>query len=124
MIQLLSIALGGALGAVLRYWTSTGIYAILGRGFPYGTLMVNVVGSLLMGLLTVLMLERMNVSPELRGGLLIGLLGAFTTFSTFSIETLFLVEQGELLKAFLNVTISVVVCVIAAWFGLIIGRLL
>ena len=124
LIETLAIALGGAVGALLRYWTSTGVYSLLGRDFPYGTLVVNVLGSLLMGILTILMLERMSVGPEMRGALLIGLLGAFTTFSTFSMETLFLLEQGELFRASLNVLISVVVCIGAAWFGVKIGRII
>ncbi len=122
MTQILAIAVGGAIGAVMRYWVSTGVYDLLGRGFPYGTLVVNVVGSLLMGLLYVLLLERMALSPELRAALLIGVLGAFTTFSTFSIETLNLIEQADFVKAGLNVLISVVACVGAAWVGLVIGR--
>lgn len=122
MTQILSIAAGGAIGAVMRYWVSTGVYSLLGRGFPYGTLAVNVIGSLLMGFLYVLLLERMTISPELRAALLVGVLGAFTTFSTFSIETLNLIEQAEFIKAGLNVLISVVACVGAAWVGLIIGR--
>ena len=122
MSQILSIAAGGAIGAVMRYWVSTGVYNLLGRGFPYGTLAVNVAGSLLMGFLYVLLLERMTTGPELRAALLVGLLGAFTTFSTFSIETLNLIEQADFVKAGLNVLISVVACVGAAWVGLIIGR--
>jgi CrcB protein len=124
LIQLFAIAAGGATGALLRYWTSTGIYAIVGRSFPYGTLTVNVLGSVLMGLLTVLLMERLYVSPELRGAVLVGLLGAFTTFSTFSLETLFLIEQGDLFRALLNVMLSVVLCLSGAWIGLIIGRML
>ncbi len=122
MTQILSIAVGGAIGAVMRYWVSTGVYNLLGRGFPYGTLVVNVAGSLLMGFLYVLLLERMTISPELRAALLIGVLGAFTTFSTFSIETLNLIEQADFVKAGLNVLISVVACVGAAWVGVIVGR--
>ena len=122
MTQLFSIAAGGAAGALLRYWVSNGVYALLGRGFPYGTLAVNVVGSLAMGLLYVLFLERMTASPELRGAVLIGLLGSFTTFSTFSIETLNLIEQAEYMKAGLNMLLSVFACLIAAWFGLVVGR--
>ncbi|VAX10632.1 Fluoride ion transporter CrcB [hydrothermal vent metagenome] len=122
MSQIFAIAAGGASGALFRYWVATGIYSLLGRGFPYGTLVVNVLGSLLMGFLYVLLLERMTTSPELRAGLLVGLLGAFTTFSTFSIETLNLIEQADYLKAVLNVLISVVACIGAAWLGLIIGR--
>jgi fluoride exporter len=122
LTQMLSIAAGGAAGALLRFWVSNGVYALLGRGFPYGTLAVNVIGSLLMGLLYVFFLERMTVSPELRGAVLIGLLGSFTTFSTFSIETLNLIEQTEFMKAGLNTLLSVSACLIAAWFGLVLGR--
>ncbi|HXK58065.1 MAG: fluoride efflux transporter CrcB [Gammaproteobacteria bacterium] len=122
MIQMISIAVGGAAGALLRFWVSNGVYALLGRGFPYGTLAVNVIGSLAMGLLYVFFLERMTVSAELRGAVLIGLLGSFTTFSTFSIETLNLLEQAEFMKAGLNMALSVFACLFAAWFGLMLGR--
>ena len=122
MAQMLFIAVGGAAGALLRFWVSNGVYTLLGRGFPYGTLAVNVIGSLAMGLLYVFFLERMTVSPELRGAILIGLLGSFTTFSTFSIETLNLIEQAEFFKAGLNMLLSVFACLIAAWFGLVVGR--
>jgi CrcB protein len=120
--QLIAIASGGALGALFRFWVSNGVYSLLGRGFPYGTLAVNVLGSLVMGFLYVLLLERSTLSAEWRGALLIGLLGAFTTFSTFSIETLNLIEEAELLKAALNILLSVVACVLACWFGLVVGR--
>lgn len=84
--------------------------------------MVNVVGSLLMGFLYVFMIERMDVSVEWRAALMIGLLGAFTTFSTFSIETLNLLESGEQLKAALNIIFSVTLCLVGCWLGMIVGR--
>lgn len=122
MGNLVAIALGGALGAVLRYLVSTGIYSWLGRGFPYGTLAVNVLGSLAIGFLSELFLQRMLVAPETRAAILIGLLGAFTTFSTFSLETLSLLEQGSVIKACTNIVLSVLLCLIATWAGLLIGR--
>lgn len=122
MSQVLVIAAGGAAGAVLRFWVSTGVYGVLGRGFPYGTLAVNVLGSLLMGVLYVLLLERSDLPVEWRAAILIGLLGAFTTFSTFSIETLNLLEERELIKAVLNMVLSVVLCLFATWFGVMVGR--
>jgi len=122
LTQTLAIAAGGALGALLRFWMSTGVYALLGRGFPYGTLAVNVLGSLLMGYLYIVMLERVAVSGEWRAFVLVGLLGAFTTFSTFSIETLNLLEQADYAKAIVNVLVSVVACVAAAFVGVMIAR--
>lgn len=122
MLQTIAIAVGGAAGALLRFWVSGGVYAVVGREFPYGTLMVNVLGSLLMGLLHVLFIERMTVGPEVRAAALIGLLGAFTTFSTFSIETLNLLEQADYMKAGMNVLLSVAACLAAVWLGVVIGR--
>lgn len=122
MKTLVFIAFGGALGAVLRYGASSSVYALLGRGFPYGTLFVNVVGSLLIGMLSILMLERMSIGPEWRAAVLVGVLGSFTTFSTFSLETLNLLEQGEITTALLNMVASVLLCLVAVWLGVIIGR--
>ena len=122
MKTLLFIAMGGSIGAVLRYSASLGVASIMGRGFPYGTLFVNVVGSLLIGLLSVVLLDRFNVGPEWRAAIFVGVLGSFTTFSTFSLETLNLLEQGELVAATTNVLLSIVVCLVAVWFGVILGR--
>ncbi len=122
MKALVFIAVGGAFGAVLRYGASIGVYSVLGRGFPYGTLFVNVSGSLLMGLLSVILLDRFDPGPEWRGAVLVGVLGSFTTFSTFSLETLNLLEQGDVTRALANIVLSVMVCLAAVWFGVLIGR--
>lgn len=122
MNQALAIATGGALGALLRYWTSLAVHSRLGAGFPYGTLTVNVVGSLLMGFLYIWFVDRLAMGPAVRGFLFIGVLGAFTTFSTFSLETLNLIESGQPGKAVLNVAISVLVCVTAAGLGVLAAR--
>lgn len=120
--ELTAIAAGGAVGALLRYWVSGHVYTLFGRGFPYGTLAVNVIGSLVMGVLSVLLVERLSTGPALRAFLLIGGLGAFTTFSTFSVETLNLMEAGHPGKALANALVSVVVCVMAAGLGVLAGR--
>lgn len=121
MKMLLAIAGGGAVGALLRYWVSLGMHGLLGRDFPWGTLTVNVLGSFLMGWLSFWLLAR-QAAPEWRGLLLIGGLGAFTTFSAFSLESLHLLEQGQVGKAGLNMLTSVVLCLGAAWMGLWLGR--
>jgi CrcB protein len=120
--QILAIAAGGALGALLRFWVANGVYAWLGRDFPYGTLAVNVLGSLAMGFLFIVLVERVALGAEWRAFLLVGLLGAFTTFSTFSIETLNLVQQADYLKAVANALISVTACVGAAFAGVVVAR--
>ena len=86
MTQALAIATGGAIGALLRYWTSLAVHSKLGAGFPYGTLTVNVIGSLLMGFLYIWFVDRLAMGPAIRGFLFIGVLGAFTTFSTFPLK--------------------------------------
>ena len=122
MNQIIAIAAGGSIGALTRFWVAGLIYDWLGREFPHGTLVVNVSGCLLMGLLTELMLQRFALTAEFRAAVLVGFLGAYTTFSTFAIETLSLFEQGESLKASLNIFLSVALCLTAVWFGLIAGR--
>lgn len=124
MKQLIAIALGGSLGSLLRFLIANGIYSLLGRGFPHGTLFVNVSGSFLMGLLTQIMVHRFALAVEFRAAVLIGFLGAYTTFSTFALETFYLFEEGSVQKAMLNVLLSVVLCVAGVWTGLILGRVL
>lgn len=122
MLNIIAIAGGGAIGALLRFWMSGWVYSVLGRDFPYGTLFVNVTGSFFMGLFFILLEERFNLGAEWRAVLLIGLLGAFTTFSTFSIESLNLLLAGEATKAVLNILLSVSICIFATWLGMLLGR--
>ena len=122
MVNILYIAGGGALGALLRYWISTLMDNIFGHDFPYGTLSVNVIGSVAIGLLYMVSVERFTISVELRAGLMIGLLGAFTTFSSFSLETLTLIQSGQQVKAVLNVILSVTLCLIGCWAGMALGK--
>ncbi len=120
--QLVMIAGGGAVGAVMRFLVSTGVHRVAGRDFPYGTLSVNMIGSLLIGFLYIYLIERASLGAEWRALLIIGFLGAFTTFSTFSMETLNLIENSELAKAASNVLLSVVLCLFATWVGVLVGR--
>ena len=123
MLNTLLIFLGAGFGGVSRYWISNITYGFLGRQFPYGTLIVNVSGCFLMGLLFVLILERLDVvGPQLRSLLLIGFLGGYTTFSSFSIETLNLFESGAYLSASLNILLSIILCIAATWLGVMGGR--
>lgn len=124
MLRIFLIAMGGAIGSVLRYGVSVSAYTLLGRDFPYGTLAVNAIGSFIMGFLAMFFVERYaEIAGELRSLLLIGFLGGFTTFSSFSIETLGLLENGEITRALLNIVLSVVVCLLAVWWGAKLGRM-
>ncbi len=117
--------MGGALGAVLRFMVSNGVYHWLGRSFPFGTLAVNILGSFLIGLMTeALIVQRVAISTEYRAAILVGVFGSFTTFSTFSLETVFLLEQGNFAKAGYNILLSVGTCLLAVWIGLLLGRTL
>ncbi|MBN8745174.1 MAG: fluoride efflux transporter CrcB [Betaproteobacteria bacterium] len=116
------IALFAIIGAFARYGQSIVVQGVLGRSFPFATLSINVLGSFLMGFLFFETLERINVSPELRTGILTGGLGAYTTFSTFSLESLNLIENGEMVKAGLYIGASVVLSIAAAIFGAFLSR--
>ena len=111
------IALGGAIGAVIRFWCAEFIHLFIERGFPVGTLFVNVVGSFLMGFFAVCLFDKFSFNNELRSFLLIGVLGGFTTFSTFSLDVINLLNSGNIWFAVLNIILSVSLCVLAAGLG-------
>ena len=116
------IAIFAIIGAFARYGQSIVVQSVLGRSFPFATLSINILGSFLMGFLFFETLERINLSPELRTGILTGGLGAYTTFSTFSLESLNLIENGEMVKAGLYIGASVVLSIAAAIFGAFLSR--
>jgi len=124
-MTMLSVALGGAIGASLRWWLAGLTARAAGPGFPWGTMTVNVLGSLAMGVLAVWLMER---SPGAWGRwapfLMTGVLGGFTTFSAFSLDALFLIERGRLGAAALYVGGSVGLCIAALWAGLALARAL
>jgi len=113
------VALGGALGSMARYGCSGLAARFIGATFPWGTLMVNVAGSLIIGFLATLTSPdgRLLASPDARTFVMIGVLGGFTTFSSFSLETLNLARDGEWLWASANVALSVALCLGAVWLG-------
>jgi CrcB protein len=120
--KIISIGLGGFVGAVGRYWLS-GLVQRFSDRFPVGTLSVNLLGSFLLGLLATLFLEKMIINQEIRLLILVGLLGAFTTYSTFSLETLNLLRVGEWQFAGLNILLTVSGTLIAVWIGVALAKL-
>jgi CrcB protein len=121
-MKLATVAAGGALGASLRYLAAAVTHAFMGEDFPYGTMMVNVLGSLIIGYMLVLLPDSEDSIPFLRLLLITGVLGGFTTYSAFSIETLQLIQDGHLTKAGLNVVLTLLFCFLAVWAGFLLGR--
>ncbi len=121
-MQILLIGLFGGLGCISRYLVSGWTYNLLGRTLPYGTLVVNVGGSFLLGFLMTFGLRSTLLPAGLRVGLTVGFMGGFTTFSTFSYETLKLVEEGSLMQAGANVALNLVLCLLSVSAGMILAR--
>ncbi|MCP4321274.1 MAG: fluoride efflux transporter CrcB [Alteromonadales bacterium] len=111
------VACGGAFGATLRYLIGLGMISLFGKGFPFATLAVNVLGSLIMGFIFQLVQQETITSSPWWPLIGVGFLGALTTFSTFSMDNLLLLQQGDIFKAMLNVALNVVVCILAAYVG-------
>lgn len=118
----LAVAAGGAIGASLRFATTQAVSKLAGHGFPYGTMVVNVIGSLLMGLLIAWLAARSNGDQALKLFLATGMLGGFTTFSAFSLDALTLYERGNLSAAALYVAGSVVLSLLAIAAGFWLAR--
>lgn len=116
MSNLLFVAIGGSIGAVFRYLISILMIQVFGSAFPFGTLVVNTLGSFLMGVIYALG-QVSDVSPEMKALVAVGLLGALTTFSTFSNETLLLIQQGQWLKAFMNIALNLCLCLFMVYIG-------
>ena len=124
MGELLALALAGAMGTLSRYGATALMTRLAGPDFPYGTLTVNALGSLLLGLLSHVLLHHPSVPPEWRVPLTTGFLGAFTTFSTFSVETVKLIDGGHHGAAAANIGLNLIIGITLAGAGLAIGRML
>jgi fluoride exporter len=123
-VNVILVFLGGGIGTVARYWVSGIVYRWTGSNLPYGTFIENSVGCLLIGLLMTAFEDRFLVQPPLRIFLTIGILGGFTTFSTFSFETISMLKESEYFFAFLNIISTVITCLCATYAGTEIGKLL
>ncbi|MCP4151355.1 MAG: fluoride efflux transporter CrcB [bacterium] len=119
--ELSIVGMGGFMGAILRYLVSGWAQTLSKSGFPFGTLAVNLIGSFVLGFVTGLS-RHVIISPEIRMLVGIGMLGAFTTFSTFSYETMMLLREGAFLNAFLNIGVSLLAGLILVYLGYITGR--
>lgn len=123
MNNYIAIALGGAIGACLRYSINEWSIQLLGRSFPFGTLLVNMLGAFIIGLLYGLIITEQIAATPWRVFIGIGLLGALTTFSTFSLDTFLLLQQGAMVKAVSNVFLNVLVCLTLTWLGIKLGSM-
>lgn len=121
-MKILYLGIFGGMGCIARYMVSGWVYSLAGKALPYGTLAVNVIGSLLLGLIMEGSLRSTILSPELRFGMTVGFMGGFTTFSTFSYETVRLMEEGSMVAAGANILLNVTVCVFAALIGVYLAR--
>ena len=122
-MQLLLVVAGGAVGTLFRYQIATRLQGASGGDFPIGTLAVNVSGAFIAGILATLLLERSAFSTEVRTAILVGVLGGYTTFSAFSVETLTLTNEGQWGLATLNVAASVASALFAVWAGQTVARI-
>ena len=122
MTKYLVVGLGGFLGAIARFWLGGYISERMGIRFPYGTFVINVSGSFVIGLILTILTENAHWSPNWRYLIPVGFIGAYTTFSTFEYETLRSVQDGQWLMAALNVVLSVTLGFLGVWLGVVTGR--
>jgi CrcB protein len=122
--QLAAVAIGGAAGAVMRWLMASGVQRMVGGAFPWGTFAVNALGSFLLGFLFVWLIERSTASELLRLAITVGFMGAFTTFSTYSLESVRLLQEGAFSLAFGNIAGQVVVCLLLTWLGVQLARVI
>jgi CrcB protein len=122
MTKYLIVAFGGALGSMLRFWAGGYVSSRLGTRFPYGTFVINITASFLIGFVMTLLAERTHWSPNWRYLIPIGFLGGYSTFSSFEYETFRVFQDGEFLIVGLNIVGSVVVGFVSVWLGAITGR--
>jgi CrcB protein len=122
-LEVILVTIGGGIGSASRYLVSTWAAARFGADFPYGTLIVNVVGCFIIGAFMTVATERLIVSPYWRLFVTVGIVGGFTTFSSFSYETLHLLQEADALRAFYNVSLNVLVGFSATWLGIGLARL-
>lgn len=122
MTKYLMIGIGGFAGAIARFWLGGYVSNRMGTRFPWGTFVINISGSFVIGLIVTVLAERTHWSPNWRYLVPIGFIGAYTTFSTFEFETFQSLQDGQWLMAALNVGLSVVLGFIAVWCGVIAGR--
>ena len=123
MNMILLVAIGGAVGSVARYLMASSLQTATGWNFPIGTVLVNIVGCFLIGILYVLLVARHDPKHELRALLIVGVMGGFTTFSSFSLETVTLALNGHYTSATLNVVISVAACLAGTVAGVALARI-
>lgn len=122
MNNYLLVSIGAAIGGVGRYWLSNYVYKFLPANFPYGTLTVNILGSLILGIIVFVFANKGLISPGLRLFLTIGFCGGFTTFSTFSLETINLIRDSEYLLASVNILSSLILCLVAVYIVAVIAN--
>ncbi len=124
MVKWIGLIIGGVTGTLARYLLAGTVYGILGSTFPYGTLVVNIIGCFLIGFLAAVAEDKFLLSPNARLLLMVGFCGAFTTFSTFMFETVNLLRDGETMRAFMNIAGSIIIGFFCLRLGFLLGEVI